>query len=142
MSQYSGSSRLAAAYEKKGERSASKADRKIRTDTENIAEVCLQSYCRIVNHRAAQARWPSVGENGTSRVQASSSLVLGLDLTASVPESGRTNGNGSYIISLKGSTQQGLTGFMGFFRRRTVVSKTLSAQENNLIIIKKELEKR
>lgn len=47
-----------------------------------------------------------------------------------------------YVISLKGSTQQGLTGFMGFFRRRVVVSKTLSAQENSLIDIKKALEER
>lgn len=73
---------------------------------------------------------------------ASHYLQLALDLTASLPDSGRTNGTRSYVISLKGSTQQGLTGFMGFFRRRVVVSRTLSAQESNLINIKKALEDR
>lgn len=73
---------------------------------------------------------------------ASHYLQLALDLTASVPESGRTNGAGSYVISLKGSTQQGLTGLIGFWRRRAVVGRSLSAQENSLINIKKALEER
>jgi hypothetical protein len=90
----------------------------------------------------------STGPRGTANVVvvkqlwASHYFQLALDLTASVPESGRTNGVGSYVISLKISTQQGLTGLMGFFRRRIVVSKTLSAQENSLINIKKALENR
>ncbi len=71
---------------------------------------------------------------------ASHYFQLALDLTASVPVSSPVNDAGSYIISLKVSTQQGLTGFSGFFRRRVVVSKTLSAQENSLINIKKALE--
>jgi hypothetical protein len=73
---------------------------------------------------------------------ASHYFQLALDLTASVPASGHANGAGSYIISLKTSTQQGLTGFMGYFRRRVVVNKTLSVQEESLINIKKALEKR
>lgn len=90
----------------------------------------------------------STSPRGTANVVAVKQLwashyfQLALDVTASVPESGRTNGAGSYVISLKVSTQQGLTGFMGFFRRRTVVRKTLSAQENSLINIKKALEDR
>jgi hypothetical protein len=97
-----------------------------------------------LNHVIA---YRSIGPRGTANLVAVKQLwashyfQLALDLTASVPESCSTNDAGCYIISLKGSTQQGLTGFRGFFRRRIVVSKTLSAQENSLINIKKALEK-
>jgi hypothetical protein len=98
-----------------------------------------------LNHVIA---YRSTGPRGVANVVAVKQLwashyfQLALDLTACVPESGRTNGAGSYVISLKGSTQQGLTGFMGVFRRKVVVSKALSAQENTLIKIKKALEER
>ena len=98
-----------------------------------------------LNHVIA---YRSTGPRGAANVVAVKQLwashyfELALDLTACVPESGRTNGVGSYVISLKGSTQQGLTGFMGLFRRKVVVSKALSAQENSLINIKKALEAR
>ena len=98
-----------------------------------------------LNHVIA---YRSTGPRGAAHVVAVKQLwashyfQLALDLTACVPESGRTHGAGFYVISLKGSTQQGLTGFMGFFRRRVVVSKTLSAQEEGLINIKKALEER
>jgi hypothetical protein len=97
-----------------------------------------------LNHVMA---YQSSGPIGTAylvvvkQLWASHYFQLALDLTASIPKSDRTNGAGSYVISLKISTQQGLTGFSGFFRRRVVVSKTLSAQENSLINIKKALEK-
>lgn len=75
------------------------------------------------------------------QIWASHYFQLALDLTASVPKSGSTNAVGAYVISLRVSTQQGLSGFMGFFRKRIAVSRTLSAQENSLIDIKKALEK-
>jgi hypothetical protein len=43
---------------------------------------------------------------------------------------------------LKSSTQQGLTGLRGSLLRRIVVGKTRSAQEENLINIKKVLEEK
>jgi hypothetical protein len=98
-----------------------------------------------LNHVIA---YRSTGPRGTADVVvvkqlwASHYFELALDLTACIPETGRTSGAGSYVISLKGSTQQGLTGFMGFFRRKVVVSKVLSAQKNNLTNIKKALEER
>jgi hypothetical protein len=98
-----------------------------------------------LNHVIA---YRSTGPRGVANVVAVKQLwashyfQLALDLTASVPESGRTNGAGSYVISLKGSTQQGFTGFMGVFRRKVIVSKALSTQENILINIKKALEER
>ena len=90
----------------------------------------------------------STGPRGTAHVVAvkqlwaSHYLQLALDLTACVPGSGGANGAGSYVISLKGSTQQGLTGLIGSLRRRAVVRRTISAQENGLINIKKALEAR
>ena len=98
-----------------------------------------------LNHVIA---YRSTGPRGTANVVvvkqlwASHYFQLALDLTASVPGISRTNGAGSYIISLKVSTQHGITGLMGFFRRKVVVSKTLSVQEGSLINIKKALEKR
>lgn len=68
---------------------------------------------------------------------ASHYLQLALDLTACVPETHRA---GFYVISLKGSTQEGLSGLIGSLRRRVVVRRTLSAQENSLVNIKKALE--
>lgn len=98
-----------------------------------------------LNHVIA---YRSAGPKGVAQVVAVKQLYashyfqLALDLTACVPESSRGNGAGFCLISLKGSTQQGLTGFLGFFRRRAVVSKSLSAQERNLINIKKALEEK
>jgi hypothetical protein len=53
---------------------------------------------------------------------------------------GRTSDTGFYLISLKGSTQQGLTGLKGSLLRRIVVGKARSAQKKALINIKKVLE--
>ena len=98
-----------------------------------------------LNHVIA---YRSTGPRGAANVVAVKQLwashyfQLALDLTACVPESGRTNGARSYVISLKGSTQQGLTGFMGRLRRRMVVSKVLSAQQDDMTNIKKALEAR
>lgn len=98
-----------------------------------------------LNHVVA---YRTAGPRGAAHVVAVKQLwashyfQLALDLTVCVPGSGSSNGAGSYVIKLKGSAQQGLTGFLGFFRRRVVVSKTLSAQEHSLINIKKVLEER
>jgi hypothetical protein len=98
-----------------------------------------------LNHVIA---YRSVGPRGPANVVAVKQLwashyfQLAMDLTASVPEINSASGAGSYIITLKISTQQGLTGLKGFIRRRIVVSKTLSAQEDSLVSIRKALEKR
>ena len=103
----------------------------------------LKPTLRLNHVIAYRSSGPRVTANlvVVKQLWASHYFQLALDLTASVPKSGRTNVAGSYVISLKVSTQQGLAGFRGFFRRKVVVSKTLSAQENNLINIKKALEK-
>ena len=97
-----------------------------------------------LNHAIA---YRSAGPRGAAHVIAVKQLYsshyfqFALDFTACVTGSGRTNDTGFYLISLKGSTQQGLTGFRGSIMRRVVVRKTRSAQEKALIAIKKSLER-
>jgi hypothetical protein len=74
------------------------------------------------------------------QLYASHYLQLAVDLTACVTEPDSANGRGFYLISLKASTQQGLTGFTGSIIRRIVVSRTRYAQEQDLIGIKRALE--
>lgn len=74
------------------------------------------------------------------QVYASHYLQLALDLTACVTEPSNADNRGFYLISLKASTQQGLTGFAGSIIRRIVVSRSRYAQEQDLIGIKHELE--
>lgn len=98
-----------------------------------------------LNHAIA---YQSAGPRGTAdvvmvkQIYASHYFQLALDLTVCVARSGSTGDKGFYLISLKGSTQDGLTGFMGSLLRRIVVSRTRSAQEKLLINIKKTLEQR
>jgi hypothetical protein len=74
------------------------------------------------------------------QLYASHYFQLALDLTACVREIDRPSEKGFYPISLKGSTQQGLTGIRGSLLRRVVVRKTRSAQEKALSAIKRALE--
>jgi hypothetical protein len=96
-----------------------------------------------LNHAIA---YRSAGPRGTAQVVAVKQLYashyfqLALDLTACVTESDRISDSGFHLISLKSSTQQGFTGLKGSLLRRFVVGKTRSAQEKNLINIKKVLE--
>jgi hypothetical protein len=96
-----------------------------------------------LNHAIA---YRSAGPKGEAQVVAVKQLYashyfqLALDLTACVTESGRGGDAGFYLISLRGSTQQGFTGLTGSLLRRIVVSRTRSAQEKALINIKQTLE--
>jgi hypothetical protein len=88
----------------------------------------------------------STGSKGSTQVVAVKQLYashyfqLALDLTACVAANGPTGEPGFYLISLKGSIQEGFTGFTGSFLRRIVLSKTRSAQERALIAVKRALE--
>ena len=90
--------------------------------------------------------YESAGPSGTTQVvavkqlYASHYLQLALDLTTCVSPSGRSSDKRFYLISLKGSTQRGLTGFKGSILRRIVVSRTRTAQAESLMILKRRLE--
>lgn len=98
-----------------------------------------------LNHAIA---YFSEGPRGAAQVVAVKQLYashyfqLALDLTACVSDGGGPRDKGFYLISLKGSTQQGLTGFTGSLLRRIIVGRTRSAQEKALISIKMALEEK
>jgi hypothetical protein len=99
-----------------------------------------------LNHAIA---YRSAGPKGAAQVVAVKQLYashyfqLALDLTACVTDSGGASSDtGFYLISLKGSIQQGLTGLKGSLLRKVIVGKTRSAQEKALIYIKKTLEEK
>jgi hypothetical protein len=71
------------------------------------------------------------------QLYASHYFQLALDLTECVMANDR---RGFYLISLKGSMQQGLSGFKGSLLRKAVVRRTRAAQEKGLNGIKKALE--
>ena len=62
-----------------------------------------------------------------------------LDLTICVRDPANPS-NGFYLITLKGSQQDGLTGFKGSIVRRVAVSKMRSSLESALDIMKQKLE--
>lgn len=98
-----------------------------------------------LNHTLA---YQSTGPKGSAQVvavkqlYASHYLQLALDLTACVRPPGEAGKAGFYLISVKGSTQSGLTGWRGSLLRRIIVSRSRSAQEKILLNIKRSLEER
>jgi hypothetical protein len=76
------------------------------------------------------------------QLYASHYFRLALDLTVCVTENGRASHKGFYLISLRGSTQQGLTGWLGSLVRRIAVHRVYAAQEDALTNIKAALEEK
>jgi hypothetical protein len=77
---------------------------------------------------------------GIKQLYASHYFKIALDVSECIPEIRQNAKPGFYLISLRGSTLTGLTGFKGSFVRRMVVSRVRSAQEKGLAEIKKVLE--
>ena len=71
------------------------------------------------------------------QLYASHYFETALDLTICVPDHERL---GMYVITLKGSSQAGLTGFKGGIVRKVAVDKTRSSLEKALATIKQKLE--
>lgn len=63
-----------------------------------------------------------------------------LDLSVCVDDVGGGNADGFYLLTLKGSQQEGLTGIKGAMLRRIVVDKTRRSLENALASIKRAVE--
>jgi len=71
------------------------------------------------------------------QIYASHYFETALDLTVCVKDAQRP---GFYIITVKGSTQAGLTGLKGSIVRKVAVDKTRSSLERVLVTIKQKLE--
>ena len=63
-----------------------------------------------------------------------------LDVSVCVDDGAATSPHGFYLLTLKGSQQEGLTGVKGSMLRRVVVDKTQSSIETALASIKRALE--
>jgi hypothetical protein len=64
-----------------------------------------------------------------------------LDLAVCVGDSVKSGRRGFYLLTLKGSEQEGLTGMKGSVLRKIVVDKTRSSLENALASIKSDIER-
>jgi hypothetical protein len=65
-----------------------------------------------------------------------------LDVSVCVQEVGGGNADGFYLLTLKGSQQEGLTGVKGSMLRKVVVDKTRRSLESALASIKRTVEQR
>jgi hypothetical protein len=63
-----------------------------------------------------------------------------LDVSACVDDGAAAGPSGFYLLTLKGSQQEGLTGVKGSILRKVVVDKTRSALETALLSIKRSVE--
>jgi len=96
-----------------------------------------------VNHAIAYRSSDPEGEAwvvAVKQLYASHYFQVALDLALCVPDSRRAGISGFYLITLKASRQEGLTGLKGSLVRKLVVSRTRSAQEKALTSIKNSLE--
>jgi hypothetical protein len=64
-----------------------------------------------------------------------------LDTTVCLDDGAASAPHGFYLLTLKGSEQEGLTGFKGSIVRKIVVDKTRSSVESGLAAIKQAVEK-
>lgn len=64
-----------------------------------------------------------------------------LDMTVCVADEATGNSRGFYLLTLKGSKQEGLTGVKGSILRKVVVDKTRSSLESALASIKRSVER-
>ena len=76
------------------------------------------------------------------QLYASHYFQVALDLSICARDTHASRKAGFFLISLKGSRQNGLTGFTGSMIRKVVVSKTRNSQASALSSIKRMLEKR
>jgi len=82
----------------------------------------------------------SVWVVATKQLYASHYFYTALDMNFCVKDTANPNQEGFYLITLKGSRQDGLTGFTGSILRSVVTRKTRSSMESALNGIKKRLE--
>lgn len=99
----------------------------------------LKPTLRVVQaivFRAASPDKPAYAV-AVKQLYASHYFETALDLTVCVKDAKR---NGFYLITVKGSQQEGLTGFKGGIVRKVAVGKTRSSLERALAVYKQKLE--
>jgi hypothetical protein len=96
-----------------------------------------------VNHGViyrAESEGRGVSAVAIKQLYASHYFHTALDVSVCVVDSARPDRPGFYLLTLKGSEQDGLTGFKGSMVRRVVVDKTRASMEKALAAIKDAVE--
>ena len=96
-----------------------------------------------VNHAVIYRRGDPAAEMSAVAIKqlyASHYFHTALDVSICIPDERRTGRSGFYLMTLKGSEQDGLTGPRGAILRKIVVSKTRSSLETALASIKDAVE--
>ena len=89
---------------------------------------------------AARAQDRDIRVVAIKQLYASHYFHTALDLSVCVDDMARPGPRGFYLLTLKGSEQEGLTGVKGSMLRKIVVDKTRSSLENALAAIKRTVE--
>jgi hypothetical protein len=96
-----------------------------------------------VNHAViyrGRAQGRSVGVVAIKQLYATHYFHTALDLSVCVDDGAAAAPHGFYLLTLKGSEQEGLTGVKGSILRKAVVDKTRSSLESALASIKRSVE--
>ena len=92
----------------------------------------------VISSTRAQNR--DIGVVAIKQLYASHYFHTALDVSVCVADTERPGSRGFYLLTLKGSEQEGLTGFKGSALRKIVVDKTRSSLESALTAIKQRVE--
>jgi hypothetical protein len=96
-----------------------------------------------VNHAViyrGRSQGRSVGVVAIKQLYASHYFHTALDMSVCVDDGSAATPRGFYLLTLKGSTQDGLTGVKGSILRKVVVDRTRSSLEKALAAIKRAVE--
>jgi hypothetical protein len=80
------------------------------------------------------------GVVASKQLYATHYFYTALDLSVCIDDGAATSPEGFYLLTLKGSQQEGLTGLKGSILRKVVVDKTRSSLESALASIKRRVE--
>jgi hypothetical protein len=96
-----------------------------------------------VNHAVVyrgRAQGRDFGVVAMKQLYATHYFHTALDLSVCVDDGAENTPHGFYLLTLKGSQQDGLTGVKGSILRKVVADKTRSSLESALASIKRSLE--
>jgi hypothetical protein len=100
----------------------------------------LKPTLRVVQQITYRGGSPPAHAVALKQLYANHYFQTALDLTVCVKDAARPGEQGFYLITMKASLQDGLTGLKGSIVRMSAVSKSRSALEKTLTAIKQKLE--
>lgn len=100
----------------------------------------LKPTLRVVQQITYRGGTPPADAVALKQLYANHYFQTALDLTICVKDAARPSERGFYLITVKASQQDGLTGLKGSIVRSSAVSKSRSALEKTLTALKQRLE--